>query len=418
MGAMAGVRDIPSSTPILDRIKPFPRVPESTWRRSLVGYIVTFFLMGFVVIPAGLVIDAVVFPSSRLLAFYLEHTFANQTTPAIILLFVLLQYAAAVVHEAGHFLAGLLARMRLNYIWVGPLELTPPFQLSLRWKKRQFLGMVSMTPVGSRALLWRELAMTCGGPLASFSVAAVVLFFQVRTQTFSPAVCMFVLIAAFQGMLTLVPASSRGVSWDGRKIMMLLFQKKKRERHLGILKLLVDLFEEIPLTETNQEILNKVLSVNDHSWETLVASSCCYTLALREKRDIDAGRFLETCLAHLDLSDNREEWFLQAVFFQALRRKRLDLAKLWIEEIPSKTQIPGLRVQAEAAILQGQNDTQGALFKLAESESLASRMAENSKKRWVLRSLQEWKRELETQDQANVDTCQMESVTLGPLREA
>ena len=61
---------------------------------------------------------------------------------------------------------------------------------------------------------------------------------------------------------------------------------------------------------------------------------------------------------HLDLTEDREEWFLQAVWFQARKCNRLDLAKEWLKETPAKTRKPGFRRRAEAIMLQAQSDTE------------------------------------------------------------
>jgi hypothetical protein len=394
MAAATDVAETPSSTPILDRVIPVPKEPERSLVASVGGYIFAFLFLAFFAIPAGLILDAAIFPSGRFFASYLQHSFGDQTTPTVFLLFLLCQYPAAVIHEAGHFLAGRCANMKLNYMRVGPLEVSSPFQLNFQGKRRRFLGLVSMTPVGTASLRWRQLALACGGPLASFAAFGVVVSVQEVSETFLPVLSMFALTALFQGLLSMVPTSSGGISWDGRMIVMLLFQEGKRNRYLGVVRVLVSHWEDRPIEEGDNQLLTQILSENVHSWETFVAATHGYSVSLRDNHDSDAGRFLEMCLAHLDLSDEREEWFAHAVHFQALKRKRLDLAREWLEELPVKTQIPGLRLQAEAAILQAQDDIQGALQKLEESASLASKMPENTKKRQVLQALKEWKTEI------------------------
>jgi peptidase M50-like protein len=395
MSTDAGALDFGSSTPILDRVKPVPKPRERSWLVSFFGHIGAFVFLGLCVLPGALLLDAIAFPSQRVITSYVARAFAGQTTLDLLLSFLFWQYPAIAIHEIGHLAAGLFVGMRLNSFRVGPVEISPHFRLRFRWKMRRFGGLVSMVPSGKKSLRVRELVVTCGGPFASLAAAATVLFVQVRTRSFSPFVCMFVLTAGFQGLLSLLPGSSDGISWDGRTIWTLLFDKGRRATFLAIMRITIDWLEGNPVDEFDLILVNKVLSRPDHSWEKLAVSAYAYSVALEEKRDQDAGGFLEICLAHLDLADEPEQWFAQAVYFQAVRRKCPALARQWLEEIPAKTRIPGIRLQAEAATLQGQDQIEGALQKLDHSLLLVSEMPRSALRRRLLQALEKWKLELE-----------------------
>lgn len=299
---------------------------------------------------------------------YFARSFGEQPLWKLFLLFLVSHIAAVSVHELGHLLGGLSAQMKVNYIRIGPLKIIPPLHLSwVRWQG--FNGRVSMAPSEKDPSPWRQFLFSGGGVLANFTGAGVVLAVQLSTGTLSAALSMFVLISLTSGVLNFIPGwlgdSGSAIS-DGDLMRMALFHRNQ--------------------------------SIGTHLWERLAANSEAYRTALKDKRDDDAAIALEKVLALLDYSDNREEWFFQAVSFQAIRRKRFDLAKQWLDDIPQETEVPGLHLQGEAALLVGHNQLREALEKIDQCEALVSRLPENYTKERKLQSLQKWKRELRQEE--------------------
>lgn len=90
----------------------------------------------------------------------------------------------------------------------------------------------------------------------------------------------------------------------------------------------------------------------------------------------------------------REALRCSAAVFHGRKRNRIDLAEQWLSEIPEKTILPGLRLQAESAILEAQGNIEGALKKLDEVETALMTIHDGYQKPVALRSLQRWRREL------------------------
>jgi hypothetical protein len=75
-------------------------------------------------------------------------------------------------------------------------------------------------------------------------------------------------------------------------------------------------------------------------------------------------------------------------------RPNKTLQQTGLAGIPAGTQYPWLRSRAEAALLEGKGDVEGALRKLAEVETAILSLPDNAQRGASLRLLQRWKTEL------------------------
>jgi hypothetical protein len=90
----------------------------------------------------------------------------------------------------------------------------------------------------------------------------------------------------------------------------------------------------------------------------------------------------------------REALRSDAAIFQARKRNRVDLAEQWLSEVPEKALFPGLRLRAEAAILEAQGNFEGAFKKLDEVEIALMTIHDSYQRLVSLRFLQRWRHEL------------------------
>jgi hypothetical protein len=327
---------------------------------------------------------------------YFGRSFYPEPLWRLFLIFIACRYLAALMHELGHFGAGANMKRKLDHFLVGPIKITAPGRIALDWKHTT-AGQASMWSSPREPKFWQQLLFDAAGIIANLFTAALVVSYQLTTRNQSAFLTMFVLMSVVTGLANLLPGWLS--NWvqntsDGDSIRALIFQKPRRAT--------IFLSDNSGASESNTQVTldldrqkdRKVLEQMRPSLETFNASTREYSVALREKRDSDAAKFLEICLAHLDFVDNREEWFLQAVSFLAIRRKRFDLAQQWLEDIPTKTSIPSLRTEAEAAILVGRDQIQEALQKISASEQLVSAMPNGVDRERKLRSLLKWKTEI------------------------
>jgi hypothetical protein len=303
-------------------------------------------------------------------------------------------YLMLAIHELGHVAAGLCVGFRLRSYRVGPLLFTPPFRVTLyRGPGAVVNGAAELIPVAADKLAWRGVAMVLGGPTANFLAALVVSLLPLPTTVFSAC---FIAFSIANGVNDLLPYESRlGVS-DGRRIGMLLRQRERGERWLVLSRLGGELNDGVRPEALSAGFLAKAVAVRDESVDTVTAHALAYWAAFHQHKDGEAGRLLETCLAHSSHATPvlREALMSDAAVFQARRRKRADLAEQWLADIPATTPSPWLRTRAEAAILEAKGDIDGALGKLAEVEAAIATVPNERQRATLLELLERWRSDL------------------------
>ena len=121
-----------------------------------------------------------------------------------------------------------------------------------------------------------------------------------------------------------------------------------------------------------------------------------YGAATHQHKHVEAGDLLEICLEYSRHAPPtlREALMSEAAFFQARRRKRVDLAEQWLADIPATTALPWLRTSAEGAILQARGDLHGAAAKLDECEKAIIALPNAVQRKYLLVLMQRWRSEL------------------------
>jgi hypothetical protein len=177
---------------------------------------------------------------------------------------------------------------------------------------------------------------------------------------------------------------------------MLLRQPERGERWLALLRLGGELNDGVLPESLSADFLAKAMAVRDASADTVKAYAFAFMAAFHQRNDSEAAQRLETCLAYSSHATPslREALMSDAAVFQARRRKRADLADQWLAGIPDTTPNRWFRSRAEAAILEAQGDVDGAMKKLAETETAILATPKSAQRKTVLRLLQRWKSEL------------------------
>jgi hypothetical protein len=303
-------------------------------------------------------------------------------------------YAMLVIHELGHLIAGLCVGFRCRSFRVGPVLVERPLRVSFyRGPGAVVQGVAELVPVVTDKLAWRGVAMVAGGPVANFLTALVVLLLPFPFTAFSGC---FIAFSIANSVSDLVPFESRlGVS-DGRRIWMLLRQPRCGERWLALLRLGGELADGVLPESLSADFLAKAIVVRDASSDTVKAYAMAFSAAFHQHQDSDAAHRLETCLTYSDSATPvlREALMSEAAVFQARRRRRAELAEQWLAGIPVNTPHRWFRSRAEAAILESKGDINGALDKLAETETAILALPKNAQRETSLRLLERWKADL------------------------
>jgi hypothetical protein len=304
-----------------------------------------------------------------------------------------LLFAVIVVHEIGHLVCGKCVGFRLMSIRFGPLRISPPFRVSVKFEpKTGAAGFVSMIPGKSENLRSRAMIFILGGPVANLLAGAVILCLKVGGSLGS----VFAILSIVIGAANLIPFRHLALISDGKRMLMLLKNAGQGERLLAILQLVAELQSGAEPENLSPDFIAKAIAVKDESPDTAAGYVLAYAAAWYQSEPDKAAQLLETCLEYAQFSAPimREALRSDAAIFQARKRNRVDLAEQWLSEVPEKALFPGLRLRAEAAILEAQGNFEGAFKKLDEVEIALMTIHDSYQRSVSLRFLQRWRHEL------------------------
>src|SRR5262249_49771750 len=304
-------------------------------------------------------------------------------------------FTAVAIHEVAHAVVGVLVGFRFNSLRIGRLQFDRPFRLSLyRGRGTGASGWASLFPVEQDRLIPRTVIMLLAGP-ASNLVSVLLLVLLTHFNGMFSALLLY--ISLLLGLVNLVPFRSRAVISDGGRILMLVQNRARGERWVAMLKLLEELRSGVPYERLTPGFLAKAVAIEDNSPDTVVAFALAYGAAFWQHKDDEAASALETCLRHANLAapSQRQGLMSDAAVFQARRRKRIDLAEMWLADIPEKGEYPWMRLRGEAAILEAKGDITGAMKKLDDIEKKVLTVPNQALRGISLRGLRRWKADLQ-----------------------
>lgn len=380
-------------TPILDRTAPLPWKNKAQWWQLLIG----------AAIGAAAVLGAWY---ARRLTAKSPHSHAPSGHLLLPVVEVaLLAYFAIVLHEGGHFVAGRLSGLHMRFMRVGPVQINIPFRVSFHWKNlTEAGGVISMLPKTGEISSRQLLTLLAGGPVANLLSAGVVFSIFKAGGNLPLLVWYFVAISVGLGVVNLIPLPGLFSMSDGTRMLMIIRQKGSAERLVAIFQLFATLVQGKDFEDLPEQLLARATAFKDRSPDTVSAFAIAYYAAFSRHEDDRAAQLLETCLEYsrFTLRSVRDALVSDAAVFQALRRKRVDLAQQWLADLPHNAKFPGLRTRAEAAILEAQGNTEAAVSKLEETETALLRWPNALQRELSLRGLRKWKSELESRAAANI----------------
>lgn len=383
-----------SPTPILDRMAP---LPPPVHPRS--GMTVVFVVWSVVLLALAIAASRGQPPILRQWLFRVVPNWIrlHGTGRAILLMAgttILVSLAMVAMHEGGHLLGGLIMGYRFKSIRVGAFQFDRSSGLSLQGGLASaFSGVATVVPATSKGLVRSGIVFLSGGPCANI-VSGILVLLLPYPHGFASA--LFIVQSIANGLSDLLPyRNSLGVS-DGAFLWALFRHPPKAERWLSIMRLRADTADGVLPESLPAEFLDKATAVRDASADTVIANAFAFSNAFHQHRDIDASRFLETCLSYSGYAQVplREALMSEAAVFQARRRHRADLAEQWLAEIPNAPRFPWIRPRVEAAILEANGDVQGATVKVEECESAVAASASMPQREYLLRLFRRWKSEL------------------------
>ena len=340
-------------TPILDRQAPLPQPAEQGM--GPVRVLLELALIMIVIVPFFWRQPPFIVHFERWFATHFKLLMANPDWAGVRLLLTglaiaLVCSAAIAIHECGHLLAGLALGFRCKSFRFGRVKIEPGWKIS-RYQNPEdaALGWAHMVPVRWQRLRPRTAAMILAGPMANLLSA----YLQIKLWPDQSLISgSFLGVSIFMGLLNLLPIRIPGHISDGQKLLMLLFDRRRSERYLALLKLEDQLRRRIPAALLDPAALEGATSMYDTSAETAKANLLAYLAACSRGDYLRAAEFLEVSLKASGGASSllREMLALQAASFQATQRKRLDLAEQWLGEAGGRRVLLAERSRLEEEI--------------------------------------------------------------------
>jgi hypothetical protein len=377
----------PTSTPILDVLRPLPRKRD---RLSASQY---FFLSSTVILTLI---------SLPVLGRAAESISSIGMTPAFLVTLLIIPGMALGValaaHETGHLLAGWLAGFQLAQRKYGKharacqLYSCPVLRLG---------GIVALEPRKMDRLPRRLLVLVGGGPLASFSLPlfAETFLYWTRIHPFAAfAVHVFSMFSVLLGIAELLPDTGKGSFSDGSRILMLLKNDSGAQRWISIIQLQLALVRgEHPRT-WNELSVTRAAEFDDDSRDALAARWLGYLWAT-ERQDITlATKYLEDTLAAPGSVPAwlRDRLFLEAAIFQAWFRDDSAKAHFWAGRVRGNKLTPLQQLRLHIALLWSHGKLFDAWEKLGDYFSLLRGLPASPARDLVEKSALEWKAQMES----------------------
>ena len=308
---------------------------------------------------------------------------------------LLASFVVIVIHELGHLLAGWSMGFRFASIRFGIIQIAQPFRVSLyRSGDTGASGLTHMLPTSTTRIRLRRLIFLLAGSAANLLSAYAVILLGAPAFIFTG---WFILLSILVGIGNLVPFRSSNFVSDGKRILTLARSHGQVERSTAILKLADDLKNGVAPKDLCSDTIAIAIAVRDDSRETALAHLLAYWHAYYVGTEAEAAHLLETSLQYSNFLSQglRESIFCDAGIFQANKRKRADLARAWLTDVPEKPEYSRHLLRVEAAILEAQDDFHGALSKIDEVEAAMLKQPDGPQRATSLRLLRQWRSEVE-----------------------
>jgi hypothetical protein len=311
-----------------------------------------------------------------------------------------ISWASIVAHELGHLLAGLVGRMRIYHVVLGPLKFVRDggrFRLRLNWRSTA-PGYVIAMPTETQDLRRRMFLYIGAGPLANLLVGALLLWvglhgnelslvprrFGEMTPTLLPwmpqsqPIAWFYFAAVMNLMLfvtSLIPGTFGGVTTDGGQLANLLRGSQAANRQLLILTLSGISNSGVRPRDWDGALIERILTPSDGSAYDVMANLYGYYHALDCGRIEEAGQRLDEAVAirKLYLAEGHSSILLEAAYFIAFHRHDAEEARIALELAKGGIVEQQTRLRAEAAVLLAEGHCEEAAAKAEAGLKLVSR---------------------------------------------
>jgi hypothetical protein len=301
----------------------------------------------------------------------------------LMLLFIPLFFTVIAVHEAGHAIAGVVAKFTFKTYIVGPLmwQKDEGGVWRFQWNKKVNTagGLVICMPNGTENLDKRFSLYAAGGPIASLvlTVLAYAIYsVMAPTNTALEIVRQSLYIVAFLSLIififTALPLRTGGFSSDGARVLRLLQGGDTARFELLLLQLITNASAGVRPRDINLQELNEalVLAQKIKAPFGVYLHSFYHQAALDQDNYEEAEKHLLDYIAGIDSIPKgiRNIVWLDAAFFYAYAKEDLEQAETYWQQYQPAALIPKAQQYAtEAAIALLKKDTALATAKLDQA---------------------------------------------------
>jgi hypothetical protein len=291
---------------------------------------------------------------------YLTHAGADrgfqQPSWDWIVVFLLLTFPLAILlHEGGHFAAGMALGWRFQSIVLGPIELARVARrLKLRLVTVRAYGSVSFAPSTFSQFKIQRSLFAIAGPVVS--LASGLLFLELSFQT--PSAWYFWIYSfsaqwALLGVMQVLPMRVGRMTSDGLKVLEAIHGGPDFDTLQATLLTYSSHATRLRLRDWPRDLMSRLLVIQA---KLPTRRYHCYLAYLHflDCGEIElAGRYLDQCMARWTLNDP-PEYALEAAYFRARYRNNPDAARNWLS-LETRHREPWVRLRARAAIEQASN---------------------------------------------------------------
>jgi hypothetical protein len=371
----------PIPTPILNLESPLPPLPSQIRSQA----------MGFV------------FGLGSTLLFFASIRGDSGHFGQISVIFVAAVFAAILVHELGHLLAGWIVGFHFNSIQVAW------FSLMFEYGKLTFRARREPSAVGYAGiqidriyrLRRRLLFFVAGGPTASIlSVVVTVVIVNVRdlhqSWLATPAAS-FAFVSLLASLVSLLPLTRRGHWSDGARLEMLLTSRDKARRWFCLAALANEHRSGKPPRLWNANWAKAAVSIRDNSMDEFSGRWLSY-ISVSDRKEADgAAAHLERCLELVGLVGEamRDILTLEAAIFQAWFRDNADNSAKWLSQMKAPKRLPRLmQLRGTIAMDCARKNFESAAINWQQGLALIEKLPPTSLRDSAVASWSEWLTEI------------------------
>ena len=284
-------------------------------------------------------------------------------------------YLMIFVHELGHLVLALAYGFDLRAFAVGRWILV---RHSKKWnfcrsQKRFAGGFVLPVPKSLNTFDKRSLMMMLsGGSIFTFLLFAVgVLPVLLMPTVVSNSLVLWLIavlaiISLHSFLLNILPITIGHLRTDGRRFLDLIKDDVPGQSFFALYGIDASLRQGIRPRDIEPVLIDKVLSAPEQSMVRADGLYTAYTAAMDRGQLEQASTYIDQVLENQRYMPElfRGKSFLEGAYFEAVVRKRTDVARQWFEKIQDTTFIfPAALFRVEAALLFSEGNSQAALTK-------------------------------------------------------